>query len=85
MQWPDEHCSISRNLPPAVTVSITRAHMTKRNDPINKSKRKAEKLSSPQTRGKNHAGQTNGQFEMTIKERGKGQTTEAGGAPRQVY
>ena len=55
------------------------------NVPEQKSKRKAEKLNTPHTRGKNHAGQTNGQFEMTIKERGKGQTTEAGGAPRQVY
>jgi hypothetical protein len=55
------------------------------NTPAEKSKRKAEKLSSPQTRGKNQAGQTNGQNEMTLKERGKGQTTEAGGAPRQVY
>jgi hypothetical protein len=53
--------------------------------PQEKQKRKAEKLASPHTRGKNHAGQTNGQFEMTLKERGKGQTTEAGGAPRQVY
>jgi hypothetical protein len=53
--------------------------------PQDKQKRKAEKLANPHTRGKNHAGQTNGQFEMTLKERGKGQTTEAGGAPRQVY
>ena len=53
--------------------------------PQDKNKRKAEKLVTPHTRGKNHAGQTNGQFEMTLKERGKGQTTEAGGAPRQVY
>ena len=60
--------------------------MSKNNKlPEQKSKRKAEKLKSPHTRGKNHAGQTNGQFEMTTKERGKGQTTEAGGAPRQVY
>ena len=51
----------------------------------NKSKQKADKLKTPHTRGKNQGGQTNGQFEMTIKERGKGQTTEAGGAPRQVY
>jgi hypothetical protein len=55
------------------------------NLPEDKSKRKAEKLNAPRTRGKNHAGQTNGQFEMVIKQRGKGQTTEAGGAPRQVY
>ena len=49
------------------------------------SKNKALKLKSAHTRGKNAAGQTNGQNEMTLKERGKGQTTEAGGAPRQVY
>lgn len=49
------------------------------------SKNKALKLKSAHTRGKNFGGQTNGQFEMTLKERGKGQTTEAGGAPRQVY
>lgn len=53
--------------------------------PEEKNKRKAEKQAHPQTRGKNHGGQTNGQFEMTLKERGRGQTTEAGGAPRQVY
>ena len=50
-----------------------------------KSKRKAKDLASPATRGKNQAGQTNGQNEMTIKERGKGNSTSAGGAPRQVY
>ena len=49
--------------------------------PNDKSRRKAEKLAAPSTRGKNAAGQTNGQFEMTLKERGKGQTS-AGGAPR---
>lgn len=60
--------------------------MSSKNDPVTeKSKKKAEKLNAPATRGKNHAGQTNGQNEMTLKERGKGQTTEAGGAPRQVY
>jgi hypothetical protein len=57
----------------------------KTNLPEEQSKRKADKLKTPATRGKNQAGQTNGQFEMTIKERGKGQTTEAGGAPRQIY
>jgi hypothetical protein len=59
--------------------------MAKNTFPIDKSKRKAEKLSTVYTRGKNHAGQTNGQNEMTHKERGRGRTTEAGGAPRQVY
>ena len=59
--------------------------MAKGKVPAGKSKRKADKLSVPHTRGKNAAGQSNGQFEMTNKERGRGQTTEAGGAPRQVY
>jgi hypothetical protein len=59
--------------------------MAKNKLPAEKGKRKADKLKVPSTRGKNQAGQTNGQFEMTIKERGKSQTTEAGGAPRQVY
>ena len=50
-----------------------------------KSKAKADKLKAPQTRGKNYGGQTNGQNEMVVKQRGKGRTTEADGAPRQVY
>jgi hypothetical protein len=58
---------------------------TKRTNQIEKSKEHSDKLKNPQTRGKNKAGQTNGQFEMTIKERGKGQSTSAGGAPRQTY
>ena len=49
------------------------------------SERKDKDLASPATRGKNKAGQTNGQNEMIIKERGKGNSTSAGGAPRQVY
>ena len=58
---------------------------TKKHPAQDTSKNEALKLKSAHTRGKNAAGQTNGQFEMTLKERGKGQTTEAGGAPRQVY
>jgi hypothetical protein len=58
---------------------------TKKHPAEETSKNEALKLKSAHTRGKNAAGQTNGQFEMTLKERGKGQTTEAGGAPRQVY
>jgi len=58
---------------------------TKKHPAEETSKNEALKLKSPHTRGKNFGGQTNGQFEMTLKERGKGQTTEAGGAPRQVY
>ena len=58
---------------------------TRRHPAEDASKNQAMKLKSAHTRGKNAAGQTNGQFEMTLKERGKGYTTEAGGAPRQVY
>jgi hypothetical protein len=58
---------------------------TKRHPAEDASRNEALKLKSAHTRGKNAAGQTNGQFEMTLKERGKGYTTEAGGAPRQVY
>ena len=54
-------------------------------DPAGKSRRKAKDLASPATRGKNQAGQTNGQNEMIVKERGKSNSTSAGGAPRQVY
>jgi hypothetical protein len=50
-----------------------------------KKKPKTRDAATPATRGKNQAGQTNGQNEMTIKERGKGNSTSAGGAPRQVY
>jgi len=62
--------------------------MTRKNagkHPAEKSKRKAQDLESPVTRGKNQAGQTNGQNEMMLKERGKGNMTSAGGAPRQTY
>ena len=53
------------------------------NHPAEKSKRKAMDLASPSTHG-NQAGQTNGQNEMIIKERGKGNMTSAGGAPRKT-
>jgi hypothetical protein len=53
-------------------------------NPAGKSKRKAKDLESPATRGKNQAGQTNGQNEMILKERGKGNMTSAGGAPRKT-
>lgn len=49
-----------------------------------KSKRKAKDIASPATHGKNQAGQTNGQNEMILKERGKGYMTSAGGAPRKT-
>ena len=55
------------------------------NHPAEKSKRKAQDLTAPATRGKNQAGQSNGQNEMVLKERGKGNMTSAGGAPRQIY
>ncbi|HYO80579.1 MAG TPA: hypothetical protein VES20_04190 [Bryobacteraceae bacterium] len=44
------------------------------------SKKKAAKLANPNTRGKNAAGQTNGQFEQDVKRRA-GQFTQAGEAP----
>jgi hypothetical protein len=50
--------------------------------PAEKSRRKARDLASPSTHGKNQAGQTNGQNEMTRKERGIGGNTSAGGAPK---
>jgi hypothetical protein len=52
--------------------------------PAEKGKRKAMDLASPATRGKNQAGQTNGQNEMILKERGKSNMTSAGGAPRKT-
>lgn len=50
-------------------------------DPNAGSKKKALKLKNPNTRGKNAAGQTNGQFERNTKS-GSGQFTGAGEAPR---
>ncbi len=61
--------------------------MAKENNSVkypDKSNRNTKDLASPATRGKNQAGQTNGQNEMTIKERGKGNFTTAGGAARKV-
>ena len=49
-------------------------------DPQEQSKKKAEKLANPNTRGKNAAGQTNGQWEQDTKRR-TGQFTGAGEAP----
>jgi hypothetical protein len=49
--------------------------------PDNKSKRKAEKLAVPKTRGKNQAGQTNGQWEQDTRVRAGG-FEGAGQAPR---
>ena len=49
-------------------------------DPAAQSKKEALKLANPNTRGKNAAGQTNGQFEQNTKAR-TGQFTGAGEAP----
>jgi hypothetical protein len=57
--------------------------MTKRKGPADVSKKKALKLSNPNTRGKNFAGQTNGQNEQDPKRRG-GQFTGAGDPPRMI-
>jgi hypothetical protein len=53
--------------------------MTKRKKP-DQSKAEAQKLQNLNTRGKNAAGQTNGQWEQD-KKRGTGQFTGAGEAP----
>jgi hypothetical protein len=55
--------------------------MPKGKDPFEISKKKAQKLANPNTRGKNFAGQTNGQNEQDPKRR-SGQFTGAGEAPR---
>lgn len=49
-------------------------------DPSTQSKKEALKLANPNTRGKNAAGQTNGQWEQDPKNR-TGQFTGAGEAP----
>ena len=50
------------------------------NDPTEQSKREAEKLENLNTRGKNAAGQTNGQWEQDPRARG-GQFEAAGQPP----
>jgi hypothetical protein len=54
--------------------------MAKHKHPAEKSQAKAEKNKNLNTRGKNAAGQTNGQFEQDTKRRA-GQFTQAGEAP----
>lgn len=49
--------------------------------PAEQSSRKAKKLTNPNTRGKNYAGQTNGQFEQNPKNK-KSPATGAGEPPR---
>jgi hypothetical protein len=51
--------------------------------PANEGKKEALKLKNPNTRKKNFAGQTNGQFEQDVKRRA-GQYTGAGEPPRMV-
>jgi hypothetical protein len=48
--------------------------------PQEHSKRQAQKLKNPNTRGKNFAGQTHGQFEQDTRRRA-GQYTQAGEPP----
>jgi hypothetical protein len=50
-------------------------------NPLEASKQEALKLKNPNTRKKNGAGQTNGQWEQDTKRR-SGQFTGAGEAPR---
>ena len=54
--------------------------MATKKKPNDTSKREALKLKNPNTRGKNAAGQTNGQFEQDVQRRA-GQFTQAGEAP----
>jgi len=54
--------------------------MAKAKEPKNQSTKEALKNTNPNTRGKNFAGQTNGQNEQNTKKR-TGQFTGAGEAP----
>lgn len=54
--------------------------MSKQKNPAQKSEMQTRKNANLNTRGKNAAGQTNGQFEQDAKRRG-GQFTQAGEAP----
>jgi hypothetical protein len=54
--------------------------MQKKKHPAEQSEKKAQKDANRNTRGKNAAGQTNGQFEQDSKRR-TGQFTQAGEAP----
>lgn len=54
--------------------------MSAKKNPVEQSKREALKLKNPNTRGKNAAGQTNGQNEQNPKHN-SGQFTGAGEAP----
>jgi len=56
------------------------AKLKENKDPMAQSKKEALKLKNPNTRGKNAAGQTNGQFEQDIDAR-TGQFEGAGQAP----
>ena len=55
--------------------------MPKKKNPMEDSSREASKLKNLNTRGKNAAGQTNGQFEKDPKGRTGGHFTGAGEAP----
>jgi hypothetical protein len=57
--------------------------MASKKNPMNESARKAAKLRNPGTRGKNAAGQTNGQFEQDKRKR-SGQYTQAGEPPLMI-
>jgi hypothetical protein len=57
--------------------------MTKKKTRKSDSASKAAKLRNPNTRGKNAAGQTNGQFEQDIRKR-SGQFTQAGEPPLMI-
>ncbi len=65
---------------PTVGEEPTTPDMAKQKHPAEQSKKHADKMANPNTRGKNAAGQTNGQFEQDIKRR-TGQFVQAGEAP----
>jgi hypothetical protein len=54
--------------------------MASKKNPLETSNREALKLKNPNTRGKNAAGQTNGQWEQNVQKR-TGQFTQAGEPP----
>ncbi len=60
--------------------TVDMANLKEQKDPTAQSKKEAKKLENLNTRGKNAAGQTNGQFEQDVNAR-TGQFQGAGQAP----
>ena len=55
----------------------------KKKNPLEQNQSKADKMKNPNTRGKNAAGQTNGQNEQDIRKR-SGQFQQAGEPPLMI-